>query len=56
MPIDTSIMTYYVQNIATAYWFMQASPSFSVNGWYTLKGAIDGEFGETAPLCIPPGQ
>jgi len=27
-----------------------------VNGWYTLKGAIDGEFGETAPLCIPPGQ
>lgn len=55
IPIDTSIMTYHVQNVATASWFMQASPSFSVNGWYTLRGKIDGEFGETAPLCIPPG-
>jgi hypothetical protein len=55
MSIDTSLMTYHVQNVATASWFLQASPSFSVNGWYTLKGAIDGEFKGTAPLCVPAG-
>jgi len=51
IPIDTSIMTYHVQNIATASWFMQASPSFSVDGRYTLRGAIDGEFAGPAPPC-----
>jgi hypothetical protein len=52
IPIDTSIMTYHVQNIATASWFMQASPSFSVNKWYTLEGAMgDLEFGGPAPPC-----
>jgi hypothetical protein len=55
IPIDTSIMTYHVQNIATASWFLQASPSFSPHGWYTLTGAIDGEFSGPAPLCAPPG-
>ena len=54
IPIDTSIMTYHVQNIATASWFMQGT--FSVNGWFTLEGAIDGEFGGTAPPCTPPGS
>jgi hypothetical protein len=51
IPIDTSIMTYHVQNIATASWFMQASPSFSVDGRYTLRGAIDEEFEGPAPPC-----
>ena len=56
IPIDTSLMTYHLQDVATASWFLQASPSFSVNGWYTLKGAIDGEFASPAPLCTPPGS
>jgi hypothetical protein len=49
--IKTPIMTYHFQNVITASWEMQAEPSFSVNGWYTLKGAVDGEFGSPAPAC-----
>ena len=50
-PITNSTMKYNFQNVVTASWLMQASPSFSVNGWYTLKGAVDGEFGKPAPKC-----
>jgi hypothetical protein len=50
-PITNSVMQYHFQNVATASWLMQASPSFSVNGWYTLKGAVDGEFAAPAPAC-----
>jgi hypothetical protein len=49
--IDTPAMTYNFQNIAVASWFMDATPSFSVNGWYTLSGAISGEFAAPAPAC-----
>jgi hypothetical protein len=49
--IKNSIMEYHLQNVVTASWLMQANPSFSVNGWYTLKGAVDGEFAAPAPLC-----
>jgi hypothetical protein len=49
--INTSIMTYHFQNEALDSWFMQAKPSFSVNGWYTMKGAVDGEFNSPAPVC-----
>jgi hypothetical protein len=51
LSIDTSAMTYNFQNIAVASWFMDANPSFSVNGWYTLSGAINGEFAAPAPDC-----
>src|ERR1017187_4910110 len=51
LSIDTSAMTYNFQNIAVASWFMDANPSFSVNGWYTLGGAINGEFTAPAPDC-----
>jgi hypothetical protein len=30
---------------------MQANPAFSVNGWYTIKGRVDGEFANPAPVC-----
>jgi len=50
--ITNSMMTYHLQNVVTASWQMQASPSFSVNGWYTLKGAVDGEFAAPAPACL----
>ncbi|MDR3703716.1 MAG: hypothetical protein P4L56_28970 [Candidatus Sulfopaludibacter sp.] len=50
-PITNSTMKYNFQNVVTASWLMQASPSFSVNGWYTLKGAVDGEFANPAPKC-----
>lgn len=49
--ITNSTMEYHFQNVVTASWEMQASPSFSVNGWYTLKGAVDGEFAAPAPAC-----
>jgi hypothetical protein len=49
--ITNSTMTYHLQNVVTASWQMQASPAFSVNGWYTLKGAVDGEFAAPAPAC-----
>jgi hypothetical protein len=49
--IKTSIMDYHFQNVVTASWQMQAKPAFSVNGWYTLKGAVDGEFAAPAPVC-----
>ena len=49
-PID-GFIKYNFQNEVTASWFMHASPSFSVNGWYTLKGAVDGEFAAPAPAC-----
>jgi hypothetical protein len=49
--LTNSTMTYTFQNVVTASWLMQASPSFSVNGWYTLKGAVDGEFSAPAPAC-----
>jgi hypothetical protein len=52
--IKTPVMTYHFQNVVTASWFMQAKPSFSVNGWYTLKGAVDGEFAAPAPVCPTP--
>jgi hypothetical protein len=51
LAVTNSVMTYTFQNVATAAWLMQASPSFSVNGWYTLKGAVDGEFAAPAPAC-----
>jgi hypothetical protein len=51
LPLTNSTMTYNFQNVVTASWLMQASPSFSVNGWYTLKGAVDGEFAGPAPKC-----
>ncbi|MGB6945343.1 MAG: hypothetical protein WBE37_23290 [Bryobacteraceae bacterium] len=49
--ITTAGMTYILQNVVTAAWQMHAEPSFSVNGWYTLKGAVDGEFAAPAPAC-----
>jgi len=49
--IVTKTMTYEFQNIALASWFMDANPSFSVNGWYTMNGAITGEFAAAAPDC-----
>jgi hypothetical protein len=49
--IKNSTMTYHMQNVVTASWQMQAKPAFSVNGWYTLKGAVDGEFAGPAPAC-----
>ena len=52
--IKTSVMDYHFQNVVTASWLMQASPSFSVNGWYTLKGTVDGEFAAPAPVCPTP--
>lgn len=51
LPLTNSTMKYNFQNVVTASWLMQASPSFSVNGWYTLKGAVDGEFAGPAPKC-----
>jgi hypothetical protein len=47
-------MTYHLQNEVTASWQMQAKPAFSVNGWYTLKGPVDGEFTAPAPVCPTP--
>jgi hypothetical protein len=49
--ITSPAMTYNLQNIALASWFMDAIPSFSVNGWYTMNGAIKGEFAAPAPDC-----
>jgi hypothetical protein len=51
--ITNSTMTYHLQNVVTASWQMQAKPAFSVNGWYTLKGSVDGEFAAPAPACSP---
>jgi len=53
LPIN-GFIKYNFQNEVTASWFMHASPSFSVNGWYTLNGPVDGEHGEfaaPAPAC-----
>jgi hypothetical protein len=52
--ITNSTMTYHLQNEVTASWQMQAKPAFSVNGWYTLKGPVDGEFTAPAPVCPTP--
>jgi hypothetical protein len=49
LPLTNSTMTYNFQNEVTASWLMQAS--FSVNGWYTLKGPVDKEFAAPAPKC-----
>jgi hypothetical protein len=49
-PID-GFIKYNFQNEVTASWLMHASPSFSVNGWYTLKGPVDPEFAAPAPAC-----
>jgi hypothetical protein len=49
--ITNSVMQYHFQNVVTASWLMRSNPSFSVNGWYTLKGAVDGEFAAPAPAC-----
>lgn len=45
------IIKYNFQNVVTASWLMHASPSFSVNGWYTLKGPVDPEFAASALAC-----
>lgn len=54
--LTNGTMTYTFQNVVTASWLMQAKPSFSVNGWYTLKGPVDGEFAGPAPACPGTGQ
>ena len=51
--ITTFGRQYTLQNEALAPWFLHVTPSFSVNGYYTYKGAIDVEFAAPAPACTP---
>ena len=45
----TNGTTYHLQDEVFLPWYLHTTPSFSVNGWYTLQNT----FGEVSSLCGP---